>query len=130
MADVHDTNGDGIRGVPNCIVIPAYVTPRPQEIAQAGRYIGRFGKKASVYNLLQQTVNAYNQDIGITSVFEPVDVYSHNPIDPEVAIATVHDVVLYLQTLQDPIQRRQSDPEVVPGATLPTINCASCHRTE
>lgn len=131
MADPNDTNGDGIQGVLNWIGLPSYVTPRPQAITQGRRYIGRFGKKASVYNLLQQTVNAYNQDIGITSIFEPIDVFSHEEIDPEVATNTVNDVVFYLQTLKAPIQRHQTDPEVVAGKQVfTTINCAGCHRTQ
>jgi CxxC motif-containing protein (DUF1111 family) len=59
--------------------------------------------------LLQQTVNAYNQDMGITSVFEPKDVYSHLDVEPEVSINTVNDVVFYLETLRAPIQRNQTD---------------------
>ncbi len=131
MADSNDTNGDGIRGVPNWIGLPSYVTPRPQAITQGGSYIGRFGKKTGVYNLLQQTVTAYNQDIGITSVFDPTDVYSHNFIDPEVSTNTINDVVFYLQTLKAPIQRNQTDADVLTGKQIfTTMNCAGCHRPE
>jgi CxxC motif-containing protein (DUF1111 family) len=131
MADPNDLNGDGIRGVPNWIRLPSYLTPRPGATTHEGSYIGRFGKKASVYNLLQQTVSAYNQDIGITSMFDPIDVYSHKEIDPEVLTGTVHDVVFYLETLKAPIQRNQTNPDVLAGKALFTsINCAGCHRPE
>jgi CxxC motif-containing protein (DUF1111 family) len=85
LADENDINGDGISGRPNRINVPSYVTLRPASVQQGGKYISRFGKKAAAYDLLQQTANAYNQDIGITSVFEPFDTYSGEIIDPEVS---------------------------------------------
>jgi CxxC motif-containing protein (DUF1111 family) len=128
LADPNDANGDGISGVPNWNTIPFYVVLSPHSIRRAGKYIGRFGKKASVHNLLQQTVNAYNQDMGITSYFEPYDVYSLQEIDPEIPMQTVHDVVFYLQTLKAPIQRNQNDEDVLHGKQVfNIINCASCH---
>jgi len=128
MADPNDANGDGISGVPNWNTIPFYVSPPPGAFSQNGKYICRFGKKASVYDLLQQTVNAYNQDIGITSYFEPIDAYSQKAIDPEISVQTIHDVVFYLQTVKAPIQRDQDDEEVIHGRQVFTlINCAVCH---
>src|SRR5687768_10403480 len=65
-ADENDNDGDGISGRPNWIKVPAYCILRTGTVVRNdGRYIGRFGKKAAVYDLLQQTVNAYNQDMGI-----------------------------------------------------------------
>ena len=128
MADPNDANGDGISGVPNWNTVPFYVERYPYSISRNGKYICRFGKKGSVCNLLQQTVNAYNQDIGITSYFEPYDVYSLQEINDEVNMQTVHDVVFYLQTLKAPIQRNQNDEEVLLGKQVfNTINCAGCH---
>jgi CxxC motif-containing protein (DUF1111 family) len=132
LSDPDDNDGDGISGVPNWITIPLYSTPRPGSLIRAdGRYIGRFGKKASVYDLLQQTVNAYNQDIGITSSFEPADTYSGNIVEPEVDDNTIHDVVFYLKTLKAPIQRIPEDPEIMEGKTIFNgTGCASCHLPE
>lgn len=128
-ADPDDLDGDGISGVPNRINLPAYVSPHPDASEQNGKYIGRFGKKAAVYNLLQQTANAYNQDIGITSDFEPRDTYSGMETDPEISIQTVNDVVFYLQTLKAPIQRNQDQAEIEKGSALfVTIGCETCHR--
>ncbi len=93
MADPNDANGDGISGLPNYEYLPSFVVPFANAIPRNGKYIHRFGKKAAAYNLLHQTVNAYNQDIGITSSFAPKDVYSGNDIDPEVPDLTVHNVV-------------------------------------
>src|SRR6185436_16719848 len=77
MADPADIDGDGISGVPNWNYIPSFITPADNPIVQNGKYICRFGKKAGTYNLFQQTVTAYNQDIGITSTFLP-----NNPVNP------------------------------------------------
>ena len=129
MADPNDANGDGISGVPNWNDIPAFAIPRPGAAERNGKYICRFGKKGSVYDLLQQTANAYNQDIGITSAVSPYDVYSHLEIDPEISMTTINDVVFYLQTLKAPIQRNQNDADIITGKQLfAQINCSGCHK--
>lgn len=128
LADPFDSDGDGISGVPNWTDLPSYVTPRPGAVTSNGKYLSRFGKKASVHNLLIQTVNAYSEDIGIASAFAPVDVYSGDEIDPEVDNATISDVVFYLQTLKAPIPRDVDDAEVRQGRThFDQIGCAGCH---
>lgn len=129
MADPADANGDGISGLPNWIAPPSFISVNANAISQNGRYIHRFGKKAAAYNLLHQTVNAYNQDIGITSSFEAKDVYTGVDIDPEVPDQTIHNVVFYLQTLKAPIQRNQNDAEVIQGRNLfVQAGCESCHK--
>jgi CxxC motif-containing protein (DUF1111 family) len=129
MADPNDTNGDGISGVPNWITLPLFIIPNSNSLIQNGKYIHRFGKKAAAYNLLHQTVNAYNQDIGITSSFEPVDVFSGLTIDPEVSNITIHNVVFYLQTLKAPIQRNQNDATIILGKNLfMQTGCEGCHK--
>jgi len=131
MADPNDADGDGISGVPNWNYIPSFIMPGPGAISRNGKYICRFGKKAGAFNLLHQTVNAYNQDIGITSVFEPDDVYTHLNIDPEISATTINDVVFYLQTLKPPVQRNQTDADVLAGKQIfATINCSGCHKPE
>jgi len=128
--DPTDANGDGISGVANWVSLKSYVDPRPNSIPQNGKYIGRFGKKASTYNLLQQTAQAYNQDIGVTSTYEEIDTYSGHASDPEVSNQTVADVVFYLKTLKAPIPRTETS-EILSGKQLFTaIGCASCHRSE
>jgi CxxC motif-containing protein (DUF1111 family) len=128
LADENDINGDGISGRPNWINAPSYITLRPASVLQGGKYISRFGKKAATYDLLQQTANAYNQDIGITSVFESFDTYSGLAIDPEVSTQTVNDVVFYLRTLKAPVQRNQNDAEIQTGNQIfVNTDCAKCH---
>ncbi len=128
LADENDSDGDGISGRPNWLSIPGYAVPRPASIEKNHKYIGRFGKKGAAYDLLQQSANAYNQDMGITSVFEPYDTYSGHEIDPEVSTQTVQEVVFYLKTLKEPIQRNQNDHDVINGKQVFTnIGCAKCH---
>lgn len=129
MADPNDLDGDGISGIPNWNTLPPYITPAANAITQNRKYICRFGKKGATYNLLQQTATAYNQDIGITSDFDPVDVYTHHITDPEIPTQTINDVVFYLQTLKAPIQRNTDDAEVQKGKTLfIQTGCESCHK--
>jgi CxxC motif-containing protein (DUF1111 family) len=129
MADPNDANGDGISGVPNYVTLAPYLVPAANAVSNGGKYIGRFGRKAAAYNLTNQTVNAYNQDMGIASEYSPLDILSGHSIDPEVTSQTVRNVVFYLQTLKAPIQRTPSDPSVVQGKDLfVTIGCAACHK--
>ena len=128
LADPNDVNDDGISGVPSWIELPSTIKPLPNAIVKNGKYLHRFGKKASSYDLLHQTVNAYNQDMGITSVFDPIDVYSNLEIDPEVSTQKINDIVHYLSTLKAPIQRKQEDAEIMNGkAIFNQLNCGGCH---
>lgn len=131
MADPDDLDGDGISGIPNWNHIPGYLTIPSGAVVQNDKYICRFGRKGATFDLLHQTANAYNQDIGITSSFEPKDAYTGFDIDPETADATVRNVVFYLQTLKAPIQRNQNNAEVMRGKALfSQIQCAACHKPE
>jgi len=128
LSDPNDANGDGISGVPNWITLPSYIILQTNAISQGGRYICRFGKKGAAYNLLNQTVNAYNQDMGITSLYSPFDVYSGLETDPEISTKDLNAVVFYLQTLKAPVQRTPNDPEVLSGKQLfSQIGCENCH---
>lgn len=128
ISDPNDANGDGISGRPHWNNIPDYVQLRPDYISKNGRYITRFGKKGAAYDLLHQSSGAYNQDMGVTSVFEPVDIYSGLEFDPEVSSEIVHDVVFYLKTLKAPLRRNEDNPDVMSGEQIfLQINCASCH---
>jgi len=128
LSDPDDTNNDGISGRPHWNTIPDYVTLRPNSISQDSKYISRFGKKGAAYDLLHQTSGAYNQDMGITSLFEPHDPYSGLEEDPEVSTQIVNDVVFYLKTLKAPLRRNENDSDVLSGEQLFTqLQCATCH---
>ena len=140
-ADPDDKDGDGISGVPNWIDAPTFFQPqwfhKPQITAShPPRYIGRFGKKAAAVDLLHQTVNAYKQDMGITSDFDLVDPINYavsgqagdGVPDPEVPGSRVNDVVFYLRTLKVPVQRNAGDADVIAGKQVfVQVGCAKCH---
>lgn len=128
LSDPSDANGDGISGRPHWNNVPDYVTLRPSSISKNGKYISRFGKKGAAYDLLHQTSGAYNQDMGITSLFEPIDPFSGLEEDPEVSTQTVNDVVFYLKTLKAPLRRDEDKPDVKAGEQIfSQIQCAACH---
>jgi len=133
-ADPDDILGDGIgddiSGVPNWITLKDYVNVRADSVVQNGKYIGRFGKKGATYDLLQQTATAYNQDIGITSTYEPFDTHSGVEFDPEISNQTIQNVVFYLKTLKAPVPRNEN-ADIISGKQLfTTIGCNNCHRPE
>ena len=130
-ADPDDADGDGISGVPNWITMKAYLRVRPGAVIENGKYIGRFGKKAAAYDLDQQTSQAYNEDIGIASVYESLDTHSGLDTDPEISEQTVQDVVFYLRTLKAPIPRNSHQADIVSGKELfMAIGCGKCHRPQ
>lgn len=130
FADPNDSDGDGISGVANWIELKSYVVPRAESIVENGKYLGRFGKKAATYDLLQQTAQAYNQDIGVTSTFEPFDTFSGLEIDPEVSNQTIQDVVFYLKTLKVPSPRSENSEITSGKTTFNALGCAKCHRPQ
>ena len=129
FADPDDADGDGVRGVPNWVEMKDYLFARAGTIEQNEKYIGRFGKKGAAYDLHQQTSQAYNEDIGITSSYEAYDTHSGVTIDPEISDQVVQDVVFYLKTLKAPIPRNINDGEILAGKALfNEAGCAKCHR--
>lgn len=128
LADPLDSDGDGISGVPNYVFAPGFFTPQWYHIPKGARYIGRFGRKASAIDLLHQTVNAYNQDMGIVSTYSPVDTHTGLPGDPEVSDQTVQDVVFYLRTLKAPTSRNTGHEDYTAGKQLfNDLQCNKCH---
>ena len=131
LADPDDRDGDGISGRPN------WVTPLDFAPNAAGQRIGRFGRKAQTASLLEQTVEAYHQDMGITSDFRPRE--NSNPlssvpveaadrvVDPEVPPATVLAVVHYLRTLAPPRPGADTDQRREGRALFASSGCTSCH---
>jgi len=136
-ADPDDRDGDGISGRPNWVT-PADYAPHAPPTAD-GKRIGRFGRKAQTASLLEQTVEAYHQDMGITSDFRPRE--NHNPLssvpvdaadhvpDPEAPPATVLAVVHYLQTLAPPSPGADNDQRREGRALFASAGCNSCHVT-
>lgn len=131
LADSADVNADGISGRPNYVLPAAYLP------AGGSLRIGRFGRKAQVPDLIQQTVEAYHQDVGITSDYLVTE--NVNPLssvhaatvdvtpDPEVPTSTVLAVVHYLRALAPPAPGAETDVRRDGRALFTQIGCASCH---
>lgn len=136
LADPDDADGDGISGRANLVTPPGWV-PATEPGSGPGPRVGRFGRKAQTTSLLQQTVEAYLQDMGITSDFLPDE--NRNPLagpaadaadlvlDPEVPASTVFAVVNYIRLLAPPAPGPMT-PARQRGATVfSDIGCAKCH---
>ncbi len=127
-ADEFDANGDGISGRPHWVIPPEFV-PATEVGGGSGEQLGRFGRKASVSSLVQQTATAFQQDMGVTSGFiqeETVNTGDTVP-DPEVDSSTVMDIVVFMRLLSPP-PRGVITEEVRQGEKLfDTIQCATCH---
>lgn len=124
-ADPNDTNGDGISGKAN------YVWNSKEQKMM----LGRFGWKANEPSLLQQTADAYNNDMGITSPYNPIEnffdqsQYDKLADDPEIDQATLLAATFYTQSLAVPRRRNWEDSEVRNGKFLfSKLKCDACHR--
>jgi CxxC motif-containing protein (DUF1111 family) len=134
LADPDDRNRDGISGRANLVSYPDYL---PDDERITARRVGRFGRKGQVANLLQQTVEAYHQDIGITSEFRPIE--NRNPrssipveaidlaADPEIPAATVRAVVAYIRTLAPPAPGDMTPSREEGRALFDQARCGACH---
>ena len=133
--DPNDSNGDGISGRVNYVSAPAYV-PVDEPGGGAGPRVGRFGRKAQVSSLLQQAVDAYHQDMGITSPQRSVE--NINPLaaavpnldrvrDPEVGESEVHDVLQYMRMLAPPTPGEWTDARRRGQSLFMSAGCGSCH---
>lgn len=136
LADPSDADGDGISGVPSYVTPPDFFQPQAYHTLINGKYIGRFGKKGGAIDLLQQTVGAYVEDMGITSDFHMQDLYNvqsgnftgDQVPDPEVSSSAVNNLVFYMRTLKIPPRRNSDDPIVKQGEKhFNSIGCAKCH---
>jgi CxxC motif-containing protein (DUF1111 family) len=147
LEDPHDRDGDGISGRVQLVDASDVVTEiarlddlldgsHAARILVGGKFIGRFGKKASAISLMHQTVTAYLEDMGITSAVLPTDLLNRQvggfatdaAADPEVSSAAVQAVVFYLRTLRPPPRRNTDDPVVRTGEQVfAEIGCARCH---
>ncbi len=134
-ADPDDRDGDGISGRPNMVWAPSFV-PESHVGGDPGPQVGRFSRKSQVSSLLQQVAEAYQQDIGITSDFIPVEnphpqaggvAIGDQVADPEISAATVLQTVMYVRQLMPPA-RGKITPQIERGEALfAEIGCASCH---
>jgi CxxC motif-containing protein (DUF1111 family) len=130
LEDPHDDDGDGISGRVNRMADPQTGEPT----------IGRFGWKASVPSVRDQTANAFNGDIGITSSIRakgpcmPTQAACLAAPDggtPELDDQKLDRVTFYARTLAVPARRGVTEPVVERGSELMVdLGCTSCHVAE
>ncbi|HIL09090.1 MAG TPA: c-type cytochrome [Candidatus Latescibacteria bacterium] len=135
-ADPDDDDANGISGRANWVMPPDFV---PVHHVGGGDQLqlGRFSRKAQVTSLIEQVAAAYQQDMGITNDFIPVE--NHHPQvaggvalgdevgDPEIPASTVLLTALYVRLLKPPARGNET-AEVLRGEQLfDEIGCASCH---
>ncbi len=137
LADPADANRDSISGRAHFVTPPDFV-PASEPGGGPGPHLGRFGRKAQVTSLLQQTVDAYHQDMGITTEFRPVE--NVNPLasratesadrvaDPELATPPVRAVIAYLRLLAPPAPGVLTSRRQRGEALFGSVGCAACHR--
>jgi len=134
--DPSDSDADGISGRPNMVTPPAFV-PATEPGAGPGLRIGRFGRKAQVSSLLEQTATAYHQDMGVTSSYFSSE--NVNPLtppglpdpdrapDPEVNDGQVNDVEQYMRMLAPPTSGEWTDQRRRGETLFASARCAVCH---
>src|SRR5699024_8691146 len=150
LAEAQKVANNDISGRPNLIAPEDFLAPvnsveqlfrnAPQTRFQPnnnGKYLGRFGRKASIITLRHQTVTAFHEDMGLTTHLLPEDPQNkmvaddgaHDEVDdPEISTAIVSNIVLYLKTLRPPQRRHPDAPDVKAGELLfEEAGCASCH---
>ena len=123
-ADPDDIDGDGISGRPN----------RVWSELEQDWMLGRYGWKARVASVIEQTARALSADMGLTSPWFPEELCSPTQIDcrqayrsksPDVPEFRVEAMGFYLQNLKVP-----AGPKPQAGKELfQKIGCQSCHRT-
>ncbi|MEL6555064.1 MAG: di-heme oxidoredictase family protein [Cyanobacteria bacterium J06621_11] len=113
IADPQDLDNDGISGKANRVL-----NVETDEMA-----LGRFGWKASSPTLLQQSADAYLNDMGITNPMFPAEDGS-TEIDEETLVAAA----AYAQTLAAPARAQIEDVQVQQGERLfADASCTACH---
>lgn len=127
-ADPDDKNGDGISGRPRWLTV------------DGKRVIGRYGWKGSAATLEQQTADAFNLDVGLSSPYAPHpsgDCTAREPDclaapngrspgfdDEEISRQMIGLVVDYLHSLKAP---RPVSPTPPGSAIFAAVGCAACH---
>ncbi|BBB24662.1 thiol oxidoreductase [Amphritea japonica ATCC BAA-1530] len=135
LSDPDDTDGDGISGRPN----------RVWDMFSEQQALGRFGWKAGNPTVIQQTVSALSNDIGIATPYMPSssgDCTSaqitclsqpngNTPLqeNTEASSIVVEQLVIYTGNLGPPARPDALKPEVLRGKRVfQRIGCHKCHQ--
>lgn len=126
-ADPDDHNGDGISGKPNHV----------WDIATQQTVLGRFSWKANQPSIIQQTADAFRNDIGITSTLFPEQPCTATQTSchakpeggtPEIPDNLLAKVVFHVAHQPVPLRRDTADPQEIKGQQLfKQTGCIACH---
>ncbi len=132
-ADPDDMDGDGISGRPNIVWSIEYGAPM----------MGRFGHKAGMPTLMEQSSSAFSGDIGISTPLYPaphgdctdaqINCLNAPHGDNDVRVFEVDQIgmdliAFYTRNLGVPARRDIDDPEVLRGKEVfHTTGCVACH---
>ena len=112
LEDPDDGDGDGISGRVNLVWDP---------VAGATR-IGRFGHKASVVDVLQQTAGAFVNDIGLSNLLHPEDDGMRDLSDEQLGHTTY-----FVSTLAVPAAAPRSAAAELGRMIFDDFACSGCH---
>lgn len=132
-ADPDDLDGDGISGRANIVWSEEFDQPM----------MGRFGHKAGMPTVMEQSAAAFSGDIGISTPLFPAPQGDCTPAQTNCIAAPHGDtdirgaeidavgmdlVAFYSRNLGVPARRDVDDPQVLRGKEVfHTVGCASCH---
>ena len=138
-ADSADADGDGISGRAHWVEAPSWM-PAGELPAGPGPYLGRFTRKARASTVFEQVVDAYLNDIGITTEFLPAENVNRGAtvpttnfdgvVDPELPTSVIQQVAFYLRTLAPPGAGEMTPARARGEEVFGIIGCASCHTPE
>ncbi|MCO5233184.1 MAG: hypothetical protein LC105_03105 [Chitinophagales bacterium] len=123
--DIDDLDGDGISGKANWV----------WGVVENKKVLGRFGWKAGNPSTLQQSADAANNDMGLTSSFFPKESCDGQSncvkglqIEHDIQDSIVNLLSFYVQTLAVPAARNTSQSDYKSGkAIFLKLNCSGCH---
>ena len=126
-ADPKDIDKDGISGRAHEIT----------DVPSKNIMIGKFGWKATRASLLHHITGAASQDMGLTSnIFPETNCTQIQKAcleqidggDPEISDAQIERLLVYMQTLAPPRQRKAKEENIIQGQNLfKKIGCENCH---
>ncbi|MDN5788625.1 di-heme oxidoredictase family protein [Pseudorhodobacter sp.] len=132
-ADPDDADGDGISGRPNIVMSAEFGVPM----------LGRFGHKAGMPTIREQSAGAFSGDMGLSTPLHPSGagdcttpqtacMAAPDGADPkdglEVSADSLELVTFYSRNLGVPERRDMADAEVLHGKELfYSTGCIACH---
>lgn len=135
LEDPEDADGDGISGRAHRVTPPEWVPS--SELLPGRGGVGRLTRKARAGTVFEQVVDAYLNDIGITTDFLPGETWNaaasvptsafDRVADPELPAEVVQQVAFYVRTLAPPAPGASTPSRERGRALFGEVGCAACH---